>query len=179
MILTCIDINNISTIIYNLVISVSVIIGGFWAYFKFRKRHEDASIIVNINRIRTFNDKINKRIVLITQILILNNGNREVKLYYDYPSDEVAKKNNEPEKHYKSEINLYYVETNNKNKLNKIGSEIGLTTGGKKQYTGRLRKGAEIKLPYILTIDKSGIYFLEYKIDINISSYFIKLEKKT
>jgi len=170
MTITCININEITTIFYNIVISFSVIVGGYWAYIKFIKRHEEASIIVKLKGHKIFRDKISERTYLLVQVLLHNNGNREVMLYYDYKPQNLAQKDEEPERHYKSEINLYYVDSNNK--LEKIDSITGLITGDKKQHTGRLRTGVKTNIPYLLMINRAGIYFIEYKIDVNMTRYY-------
>jgi len=159
-----------STIIFNLVFSASLVIGGIWAYFKFIWRHEDASIIVKFNKIKTIVDKTNKRTFISVEIEIINNGRREVLLYYDYKPRVLAKNDEEPDRHYKSELSSYYVGKNSI--FNIIDSKTGVTTVGKKQHVGRLRIGVKTIIPYLLIISKPGIYFLEYKIDVNITRFY-------
>jgi hypothetical protein len=165
-----IDIKEITTIFYYIIISFSVIIGCYWAYIKFIKRHEEASIMIKIKKPKIYKDNIRERTYLLVQVLIHNNGNREVVLYYDYKPKKLAQKDEEPERRYKSEITLYYVDSNNN--LEKIDSRIGLTTGNTKQFTGRLRTGVKTILPYLLMINQAGIYFIEYKIDVNMTRYY-------
>ena len=115
----------------------------------------------------------NNRTLLLVRIHILNTGNRDVVLYYDYrPNSELVQKDEEEGMHYKSEIKAYYLDSSSNLQLH--DSIIGLITVDKRHYTGRLRAGSEMNIPYLLRINKSGIYFIEYKIHINMKRFFKK-----
>ena len=177
IIISCLDkVLQYSTIIFNLIFSASLVMGGIWAYFKFIRRHENASIVVKFNRIKTIVDKTNNRTFISVETEIINNGKREVLLYYDYEPGNLAKNDEEPDRHYKSELSSYYVGENSR--LNIIDSKIGLTTVVKKQHVGRLRIGVKTIIPYLLIISKPGIYFLEYKVDVNITRFYKGKDKE-
>ena len=166
-----------SNIIYYLIFSISLIIGGYWTYKKFIKRHEDASINLEIINIKILTDKIRKRTNILIEVQITNTGKREVLIYYDFIPGGLVKKDEDPNRHYKSEISYYFVNKNEE--LEKVGSKIGLTTGENKQHTGRLRIGVNTKIPYLLPVTKPGIYFFEYKVDINMTRFYKGKDKET
>ncbi len=163
-------ITEISTIIYNTVLTISLFIGGYWTYIKFIKRHEEASIIVKIKKNKIFKGKKKSGAKLLVEVLIYNNGHRELMLYYDYKPQRLAQKDEETERHYKSEVILYRIDSDHK--LIKVDSMIGLISGNIKQYTGRLRTGVKISIPYLLSINNAGTYLIEYKIDVNMTRYY-------
>jgi len=168
------DSENITSIIQNIIVSLSIIIGGVWAYFRFRRRNEIASLSVKIEKIEILNIAKGLNFLSI-EVLIKNQGDREVKLYYNYKTNNKPSKYEESNKQYQSQITLYKVAESEK--LIPISNKTGLTSG-MPRHTGRLRSKVEIRLPYIFPINEPGVYFLEFNIDINMQSYFKAYDHK-
>lgn len=162
------------TIGQNIVFMTSLIIGGIWAIYKYNRRHESASIKLNIENFRTYNSENGIKNILL-DLVIENNGKREVKLYFNYKPRKLAKKYENPEKHYNSRIYLYKVKSNDEHEL--IDQKMGLLSSQKTHFTGRFRPGVVIRLPYLFKEINPGLYFVEFFIDINMLSYYKKNDK--
>lgn len=147
--------------------SASIIAGGIWAYFKFRRRNEIASISVKLQKAEIYNEESRKLIHI--EALIENNGNREVNLYYNYQTGDHPAKNEKENKHYRAQMAIYKVGENEE--LTFVSKKIGLTSS-EPHYTGRLRSNTSVRLPYIFELNKQGLYFIEFSVDINMKKYF-------
>ena len=69
--------------IQNILISISIIAGGFWAWYKFIRRNEVASLSVKIEKAELIKGEIDFA-YLSTEVILINHGDREVKIYYDF-----------------------------------------------------------------------------------------------
>ncbi len=171
-----------TTMIQNILLSLSVIIGGLWALFRYGRRNEDASLSVKIDKISITKDSEFYNYIY-TEILIENNGKREVDLYYNYNKENSLKRVSgssqceEYNKQYHAKISLYKIGKDKDPTF--ISNKIGLETRENNiPHKGRLRSGVNIRLPYILEVSEPGLYFIEFTIDINLKSYFGRNDNK-
>ena len=157
-----------SNLIQNILLSISLIAGGIWAWYKFRRRNEVASLSVKIEKATLLKD-VDSLFFISTEVVISNIGNREVNLYYNFvPKDDTKSKFEVVDKHYEAGINLFKVDREN---LIPISKKKGLSSATM-HHKGRLRSSVSIRLPYILPVYEPGLYLLEFSIQINMQTYF-------
>jgi len=158
-----------SNFIQNILLSISLIVGGIWAWYKFRRRKEVASLSVKIEKVELIKGQDTLSYIL-TEVIVSNIGDREVKLYYNFiPKKDTISKYEELNKHYRAKINLYKVSDDGG--LISITEIVGLSSASD-HYTGRLRSNVSCRLPYFLKVTEPGLYFIEFYIHINMQSYF-------
>lgn len=140
--------------------TMMILIGGSFAFYKYIRRNEKASLSVKIDEIDLIiNENVN---FFSVEATIENLGNREVHLYYNYED-------------YKAQLSLYKI--NKKGGLEFVAKKIGLASA-KTKYTGRLRSQVSIRLPYLLEVKEPGVYFLEFTIDIGMKKHFKRNDNK-
>lgn len=157
-------------LIYTIILSGSIVFTAIWAVYKYLRRNELASLQVVISKVELISKPLTENNYLLVEIYLKNSGTREVQLYYDYtPNNEYKRKFEKLDKNYKAQLKIFKLNENDE-KI-EIHNKIGLDSETK-TYTGRLRTGAELRMPFLATINESGIYFIEFSIDINMRKFY-------
>ena len=158
---------NLFNLLYTIIVTV---INGIWVVYKFKQRNELTSLNVKIDKIELMEDfNLGKKYLLI-EIILQNRGKREVRLFYDYVAKkEFKKKYEELNKFYKAELKVYKITSKEGKEI--IYKKTGLDFDDKKR-TGRLRTGVEFRTPYLVPINKPGIYYCEFTIDVDMKTYY-------
>jgi hypothetical protein len=144
----------ISHIVYNFVIPASLIIGGIWTLNIFSKRKENAALLVKLKNVKPIYVRDLDKYFYQIEVLLKNTGLRDLDL--DYTRACMTVSDYDFHKHKVGAI---------------LDSQNGLTSN-EKHFLGRLRSNVQIKLPYLLLVDKPGLHFFEFKISVDMKRYF-------
>ena len=150
--------NIISKIFYNFTIPIAAIIGGIYSYYLFSKRHEEASLDLKINKIDQIKNVANENILRVN-IFIENKGKRDVNLIYD-----------EVEFSYYKVLNISPLQLELKNSIKDLNPIIT-------NHRGKLRRGVNINIPFIISVNDFGMYFFEFKIKIDMNVFNAAIKK--
>ncbi len=153
---------SISSIFCNIAIPVFIAIGGIWAFFKFRKTYGEAALYVRIENLELKYITDSQESFLYFQVLIKNLGKRDVDLLYPTAKISLTKTNLKPDISNDVEIE----------------KKEGLTSKIQYPPTGRLRSGVSLRMPYLLKIKDTGLYFIEFEIKVDMVRYFKTKENR-